>query len=416
MEKIFEEIDEMIFEEDERSTFGEFCDAFLGRKSVIVERLFPQIDASSANETFQAAVMRAYTDECENEKQTILKNLKVKRDDPSALKFYAPQLESVDKKLAIKTFQQLIGSLSDYLDKYLGLLETLNDAYIYIHELDGSEYIRENYVNYSIGYLLYRKHQSKNGRTGMLNMKYSKVVRNEYEKIGVDIEKVDPQFSKYRLISLNENIQIFNNKDNQAIKDDRIEKYFWINIPTGLLAKFEYLIGKGIIAEIAFRVDFVSDSLLAMEEKEFGYPMQLDITSLPELSKFYSTDNYDNNLWVQHDQRKQSLTFEELLDDFEVTGDDVVTQVVHLEYTSENNKFFITHLDHEFIIYTIDQYKERRSNSGVKGYRKVKTFKVDGSMIPFDMRLGEDVFLIQVLDSYFNNRDLIQEYFAVASV
>lgn len=178
-----------------------------------------------------------------------------------------------------------------------------------------------------------------------------------------------------------------------------------------MLTNFEHLIKQGIITEIAFRVDYVSEFLPAMEEKEFGSPMQLNIPSLPELSKFYSTDNYENNLWVQHDQRKRSLTFEELMEDFEVAGDDVVTQVIHLEYISENNKFFITHLDHEFIMYTIEQYQQRVNNADTKGYGKVKTFKLDRSMIPFDLRLDENIFLVQVLDSYFNNKDLIQEYF-----
>ncbi|MBN0832600.1 hypothetical protein JTL90_34490, partial [Pseudomonas aeruginosa] len=92
-----------------------------------------------------------------------------------------------------------------------------------------------------------------------------------------------------------------------------------------------------MIAEIAFRVDYVSDHVPSMEEKEFGSPMKLSISSLPELSKFYSTDNYNNNLWIQHDQIKQSLTFEELLEDFEVADDNVVTQVIHLEYTSRGD-------------------------------------------------------------------------------
>jgi hypothetical protein len=246
-------------------------------------------------------------------------------------------------------------------------------------------------------------------------MKYSEVVRAEYQKIGVDIERVDPQFSKYKLISINEKIQIFNGKDSQAIQDIRMGKYFWINVPRRLLANFELLIEKKLVANIAFRVDYVSDFLPLMEEKEFGSSMQLNISSLPELSKFYSSDEYENKLWVQHDRKKRSLTFEEFMEDFQVTDDNVVTQVIHLEYTSKNNKFFITHLDHEFIIYTIDQYQERLSNAGVKGYGKVKTFKVDGSMIPFDLRLDGSIFLVQVLDSYFKNKDLIQEYFKIAS-
>jgi len=415
MKNIFEEIDGIHLEEDERSSFGRFCDAFLGENPTVVKRLFPLIDASSTDEKFQSDVMQAYTNECINEKQAIMEKLDATRGHPDALRFYTPQLDLVDSKLSIKTFQQLIDSLGSHLDKYAGSLEVFNNAYKIIHNADGTKYIRNNYVNYSIGSILYRKHQSEKGRGDMLSMKYSDVVRSEYEKLGIDIEKEDLQFSKYKLISLSDNIQIFNDKDSQTIQDSRLDKYFWIKVPRGLLASIESLIEQRMIAEIAFRVDYVSDYVPSMEEKEFGSPMKLNISSLPELSKFYSTDNYNNNLWIQHDQIKQSLTFEELLEDFEVADDNVVTQVIHLEYTSRGDEFFITHLDHEFIIYTIEQYGERMGNAGVKGHRKVKTFKVDGSMIPFNSRVNGNIFLIQVLDAYFNNRDLIQEYFAEAS-
>ncbi|MBN0423163.1 hypothetical protein JTM55_34415, partial [Pseudomonas aeruginosa] len=120
---------------------------------------------------------------------------------------------------------------------------------------------------------------------------YTDVVRSEYEKLGIDIEKEDLQFSKYKLISLSDNIQIFNDKDSQTIQDSRLDKYFWIKVPRGLLASIESLIEQRMIAEIAFRVDYVSDHVPSMEEKEFGSPMKLSISSLPELSKFYSTDN-----------------------------------------------------------------------------------------------------------------------------
>ncbi len=196
MKNIFEEIDGIRLEEDEWPIFGKFCDAFLGEKSVVVERLFPLIDASSANEIFQSDVMQAYTNECINEKQAIEEELEARKGHPDASIFYKPQLDLVDKKLAIKTFRQLIDSLGSCLDEHPGLLEILNNSYKSIHHSDGTEYIKNNFVNYSIGCILYRKYQSAKGRAEMLNMKYSEIVRSEYEKIGIDIEKEDSQFYK----------------------------------------------------------------------------------------------------------------------------------------------------------------------------------------------------------------------------
>jgi hypothetical protein len=200
-------------------------------------------------------------------------------------------------------------------------------------------------------------------------------------------------------------------QDSQTIRDERIGKYFWISVPRRLLASIEELIDKRMLSEIAFRIDDVSDYLPIMEDMEFGAPLRLEISSLPKLSKFYSTNKYENNLWIHHDAKKRSLTFEELMADFEVAGDDIVTQVIHLEYSLKCDGYFITHLDHEFIVYTLQNYHERLSNANIKGHRKIKTFKIDNSTIPFNITIGGNLFLLQVLDSYFKNDDLIQEYF-----
>ncbi|CAB3770406.1 hypothetical protein [Paraburkholderia solisilvae] len=411
MKNIFEEINGLSSEKIEKFSLGKFSYAFLDKDPIFIKKLLPLIETSLANESFQADVMRAYTEGCMNEKAAVLKEFEAKRDHPNAAMFYMPQLDLVDKRLAVKTVQQLIGGLNNYLDEYPGVLEILNNSYKNIHDEDGSSYIRENYVNYRIGCILYSKHQSIKGRTEMLELKYSKVVESEYEKIGIDIGKEDAQFSKYSLVSLNENIQIFNDKDSQTIRDERIGQHFWINVPRKLLTSIEELIEKGMLSEIAFRIDYVSEYTPAMEEMEFGAPLRLKISSLPKLSKFYSTDRYENNLWIRHDAEKQSLTFEELMEDFEVVGDGIVTQVIHLEYRSKDDDFFINHLDHEFIVYTLDRYQERLSDANIKGHRKIKTFKIDNSTIPFNINIGGDLFLLQVLDSYFKNDDLIREYF-----
>lgn len=411
MKNIFEEINGLSSEKIALFSLGKFCYAFLDKDPIFVKRLSPLIEASLKNEIFQADVMRAYTEDCRNEKAAILKDFEAKRDHPNAAMFYTPQLDLVDKRLAVKTIQQLIDGLKNYLDEYPGVLEILNNSYKSIHDEDGSSYIKENYVNYRIGCILYSKHQSIKGRIEMLELRYSTVVESEYEKIGIDIRKEDAQFSKHSLVSLNNNIQIFNDKDSQTIRDERIGQHFWINVPRRLLTSIEELIEKGMLSKIAFRIDYVSKYVPAMEEMEFGAPLRLKISSLPKLSKFYSTEKYENNLWIQHNAEKLSLTFEELIDDFEVAGDDVVTQVIHLEYSSKGDDFFITHLDHEFIVYTLDDYQERLSNANIKGYRKIKTFKIDESMIPFNLKIAGDMFLLQVLDSYFKNDDLIREYF-----
>ncbi|RVR86143.1 hypothetical protein EOL19_24180, partial [Escherichia coli] len=172
----------------------------------------------------------------------------------------------------------------------------------------------------------------------------------------ININNVDSQFKRYKLLSLNENISICNNKDSQTIVDKRIGAHFWIPVPRKLLTTLQALIDLELITNISFRIDNITDYIPFFEDMEFGSPLKLDVADLPSVSKFYSIDNYANSFWVHHDSREGSITFEELRDDFQMVNNDVITQVIHLEYFNLNNAFYIQHLDHEFISYTLEQY------------------------------------------------------------
>ncbi|WP_111894210.1 hypothetical protein [Acinetobacter sp. MB5] len=411
MDNIFKEINELSLDKCNFANLGKFCYAFVKKDSIFIRKLRPVLRIALTDEDLQAKVMSAYTNGYMKLKATILQEFEDRCSLPDAEMYYKLQLELIENQLKITTYEQLIAHLNQYLIESPGTLEILNNYYKYINGEDGSTYIKENYVDYSIGNILYSKYQAVNSRTAVLNFKYSQVVKSEYEKIGINICQEDDQFSKYSLIKLNENIQIHNYKDSQTIYDNRIGKHFWIKVPRKLLTSIEELIQNKMLSDISFRIDYVSDSIPIMEEREFGAPLRLQISSLPKLSKFYSINEYENNLWISHDTGKLSLTFEELMADFEVAGDDIVTQVIHLEYKALGEEFFITHLDHEFIIYTLDSYQERLNDANTKGHRKIKTFKIDNAMIPFDIKMNNELFLAQVLDSYFKNKELVQEYF-----
>lgn len=411
MNNFFDEINNLALEKSEFCMLGRFCRAFLEKDPIITQKIFPHIGESARCQIFQSKVMRIYTENYENEKKRLLREIEDRSSNPSAVAFYAPQLELVNKKLTVTTYQGLLEDIENSIIEFPDTLEIYNNAFRNIHGIYDKDYIRSNYWNYYVSSLLYSKNEALRGRMELLNLKYSSIVVDEYLKIGIDIKNEDLQFSKYSLLKLNSNISIYNDKDSQTIKDSRIDKYFWIDAPRKMLSTIEDLIDKEFISDISFRVDYVSDFLPAMEEMEVGSPLKLKVSTLPELSKFYSAENYGDNLWVRHDTAKSSLTFEELVEDFEIVGNDVVTQVVHLEYRKSNEEFLITHLDHEFIIYTLDAYESRLSNQDEKGHRKVKTFKIDNSNIPFYFKKGSEYFLLQVLDAYFKNKGLISEYF-----
>ena len=97
--------------------------------------------------------------------------------------------------------------------------------------------------------------------------------------------------------------------------------------------------------------------------------------------------------------------------------------MLHLQYDYNDREPIIKHLDHEYIFYTPDEYKARKMDRRVKGkaFKRVKTFKIDGSAIPFDYECNswkrvdpiriKVPFIYFVLNEPFVNKDLIDEYF-----
>ncbi|MEE5041669.1 hypothetical protein V2J84_18485 [Pseudomonas alliivorans] len=168
----------------------------------------------------------------------------------------------------------------------------------------------------------------------------------------------------------------------------------------------------GIILKDCFQYQTISDVILLLEEKEQGEKLKIKVAEMPAVSQFYSIEACEDRVWHVHDKSKSSPTFEEHLRNLKTDGDKVVTQVVHLEYTTTNNETLITHIDHEIILYTLDEYLKRQVNPGTKGSAgKIKSFKIDGAKIPFDIKHDGEWFLLIVLDAYFENHELIQEIF-----
>ena len=136
---------------------------------------------------------------------------------------------------------------------------------------------------------------------------------------------------------------------------------------------------------------------------------------MPAITRLYCEDFYDDCLWVKVEGN--DITFEELCEDFHEDGNNVVTQMIHLQH--KGNK--ISHLDHEYIFYDLESYVARKSNPKIKGEarKRVKTFKIDNSTIPMDYlcKMYKDNIEISVpliyfvLNNYFEHKDLLEEYF-----
>ena len=69
-------------------------------------------------------------------------------------------------------------------------------------------------------------------------------------------------------------------------------------------------------------------------------------------------------------------------------------------------------MDHEYIFYSLEEYVKRLSDIKQKGniLKRIKTFKIDNSKIPFILEDGMNVLLF-FLNEYFKSEKLLLEYF-----
>ena len=253
---------------------------------------------------------------------------------------------------------------------------------------------------------------------------------NELKTIYGSILDKNSQFHKYGLVpvDIERELLLINPP---RIYDKSINKTFFTkNVPLNLLKNIVEMISNGIVKDFSVRIlndsgytEKLEDESL-LEELERGKVFDFASLGGYSISKLYSS-NYENCMWVEIDS--QNITFEELCQDFESYNNMVVTQVVHLQYKKEGDSAYITHLDHEYIFYTIDEYEKRMSDVTQKGTAKprMKSFKIDNSIIPFGYRCKvlnkdehknelpqkDEQFLCYVLECYFKHKDLLKEYF-----
>ena len=231
--------------------------------------------------------------------------------------------------------------------------------------------------------------------------------------------KNEEQYKKYKLIQLSENRSIHKNSiriDSYPyyLEDKNIKKFIEIqDINYETLKMLISLKNKNIINKLSLRPNYyvnVSDNPIQFfrKKKEFGKYFYFKNLNHILPTKLYSLEG--DSLWINID--KENITFEEISNNFEIVNDDtIITQVLHCEYFLENNDFFIKHMDHEYIFYSLDEFEKRQNNIKQKGskFQRVKTFKIDNSKIPFI--LNNKNILLFFLNQYFESKKLLLEYF-----
>lgn len=238
-------------------------------------------------------------------------------------------------------------------------------------------------------------------------------VRNEIIKLHNENRlDLDNEFKENDLLSMDNKSCISLGYENHYLTFEKFDgKYFRIDTPIELLWHINELLKLELISKISFKVKSVSNLTISQEEKEVGEHLSFNLKEIPHITRLYSEKCYSEQFWISHDKEKNSIVFEEVSVK-DIDGNQVVTDLVHMMYFEDNNQFYISHLDHDNIYYSIENFenKEITKDHKIKGKKK-KTFKIDNSKIPINFMFREEFFICRVLDSFISNKELLKEYF-----
>lgn len=248
-----------------------------------------------------------------------------------------------------------------------------------------------------------------------------------YSQFGIDI-KNDTELKKNGLITFNRKFnRLFFDKFNKQLLDSRLNGRFCIDIDTDIGRELENLFNQNLIGKMSFRpIRKIGDYFCACEEFQTGKYFDLNFANLTKckINLFYPlTDGvafYNKKLFIKVEC--DSITFEEICDfnDAKVDDDLYETKLIHFRLLSLEGKYFINHFDYEYIYYTKEQYNSKFNNPCLKGYKKIKLFKVDNAKIPLNHMVKinlenqskDALFIYLIVHNTFKYESLVDEYFS----
>lgn len=271
---------------------------------------------------------------------------------------------------------------------------------------------------------------------------YKNKIKSKYNNNIDNLEKIygvlpkESEFKTYKIIEMDSTCEILP-LNPPRFYDSKVNKTIYLaNVNEELLRVFILLKEKKLFNKISLRPSNCIDDIfpgkyeleILKESLQFGKAFSIDQIGKIPITKL-SSDNFQNSLWVKIDEF--NITFEEICENDDEYENSIITQVIHLEYIMKNNDFIITHIDHEFIFYSKEDYKKRNVKNDIKGeeQKRLKSFKIDKAKIPINYQIHHKVkeydgntkevkekieeipFLIYILKSYFKHHELIDEYF-----
>ncbi|MUK48258.1 hypothetical protein [Aliivibrio fischeri] len=388
--------------------FGIIFDKFTKKDVALSQKIIPLIKTKLECEIFRENVVRLMLNECKKEKLELINKIKKSMESYGVENpLQMAKFNLVNNKINSLCFEHIVTDAKNNFDAVLKPMSVIQSDI---------SYFEENHLIYYIIEILYRDYKGNIGRRFYTEKKNRLV--DLYQSKGYNLNEIDDQYNSYSLLTINDKITM-KAGNIPKIYDERISTHLLIReISINTFNLLSNLKDNGCISQLSLRPDYniVGDSIvdlsILLEEVEVGNVFYFSDLDTIKLSKLYSK-NYDDLLWVSIDHR--NITFEEVVDDCIIYEDSIVTQVVHLEYNSNQNH--INHIDHEYIFYTLDEYEKRLKDHTVKGeaFTRFKTFKIDNSKIPFVLDDGS-FFIYRILDEFFSNKDLLKEYFENVSI
>ena len=283
----------------------------------------------------------------------------IREIDKECIEYIKTKIDNVELKRLVLSLkkEEIKNSIKEHkygIEKEVNKLEILRKENLENDEFIAEEKItkvfnQEDYLYANILELLLKEIYKEEEPYYEINEKNNRL-KETYKFIDED-----EQYKKYGLLKLNNNRNLEKpmlNSPPYYIHDNR-KGYIVLDsrIPYEVLNRLYCLKHDNLITDLSLRANYYmkiqkSNPHVAFEERAFGKYFSFENLKNLIPTKLYSTVT-NNSLWINI--KNGSITFEELLDDFEVGNKEefVRTQVIHCEYFEDKEEFYISHIDHE---------------------------------------------------------------------
>ncbi|WP_149087102.1 hypothetical protein [Pseudomonas prosekii] len=403
-------------------TFHLMTDCFLDDDPTLFEHAIPWLLEALQEVTFIRSILRFERNRLEIELEQLCSDLIL---DSRAI-------ESKKRDLENLCVEALHKQALHIFDDYNSTLPAAKDF--------SARQCKENFALTRLLHIVYEIYRTDNSEKRRYTRAPQKTTRlyQYYKAAEVDLFETDAQYSKYNLRSVTEDTQLVIGIPNRILDSQHPVQLLIEHTPSYVLTLFERLRSESLIKDLAL---LTCDDVLIETNKhifvELGFqvtPLPLTVENLqrqapgevastvlrtraatadskavlPSVWTFYKHGS-DDKSWCSITD--SSMTFEEIAYIPELLADCAVTRMIHLEYYMEGGRYFVSHIDHEFIFYTLEEFDLRAKDPYQKGNarKRLKTFKIDHSTIPFMLDDGT-LFVHTLIDACFDKPYLLMDF------